>query len=87
MHVIAIYDVGEKRVNKVLKLFRKYLTWIQNSVFQGDITKAKLQELQNTLVDIIDIEYDSVVFFRMRSDQVFKKEFVGKVFDPFDNVF
>jgi CRISPR-associated protein Cas2 len=86
MHVIAIYDVGEKRVNKVLKLFRKYLTWIQNSVFQGDITKAKLQELQNALVDIIDIEYDSVVFFRMRSDQVFKKEFVGKVFDPFDNV-
>jgi CRISPR-associated protein Cas2 len=86
MHVIAIYDVGEKRVNKVLKLFRKYLTWIQNSVFQGDITKAKLQELQNALADIIDIEYDSIVFFRMRSDQVFKKEFVGKVFDPFDNV-
>jgi len=86
MHVIAIYDIGEKRVGKVLKLFRKYLTWIQNSVFQGDITKAKLQELQMKLLDIIDSDYDSVVFFRFRSDDLFKKDFLGKPFDPFDNI-
>ena len=86
MHVIAIYDVGEKRVGKVLKIFRKYLTWIQNSVFQGDITKAKLQELQMKLLDIIDSDYDSVVFFRFRSDDLFKKDFLGKPFDPFDNI-
>ncbi len=86
MHVIAIYDIGEKRVGKVLKLFRKYLVWIQNSVFQGDITKAKLEELQMKLLDIIDSDYDSVVFFRFRSDSVFKKDFVGRPFDPFDNM-
>lgn len=86
MHVIAIYDIGEKRVGKVLKIFRRYLTWIQNSVFQGDITKAKLEELKMKLLDIIDSDYDSVVFFKMRSDQVFRKEFVGKPFDPFDNI-
>ena len=86
MHVIAIYDVGEKRVGKVLKLFRKYLTWIQNSVFQGDITKSKLEELKMNVLDIIVSDYDSVVFFVMRSDKVFKKQFVGKPFDPFDNL-
>ena len=86
MHVIAIYDVGEKRVGKVLKLFRKYLTWIQNSVFQGDITKAKLEELKVKVLKIIDSDYDSVVFFVMRSDKVFNKQFVGKAFDPFDNI-
>jgi CRISPR-associated protein Cas2 len=86
MHVIAIYDVGEKRVGKVLKMFRKYLTWIQNSVFQGDITKAKLQELQNKLLEIIDSDYDSVVFFRLRSSDLFRKDFLGKPFDPFDNI-
>ena len=85
MHIIAIYDIGEKRVGKVLKLFRKYLTWIQNSVFQGDITKAKLEELKLKLLDIIESDYDSVVFFVMRTDKVFKKQFVGKPFDPFDN--
>lgn len=86
MHVIAIYDVGEKRVGKVLKIFRKYLTWIQNSVFQGEITKAKLEELKGILSEVIDSDYDSVVFFKLRSKKMFRKEFVGKEFDPFDNI-
>ena len=85
MRVIAMYDVGEKRVGKVLKIFRKYLTWIQNSVFEGDITKSKLEKLKIELTKIIDKDYDSIVFFQMRSERAYKKEFVGKEFDPFDN--
>ena len=34
MFVILVYDVGEKRVAKVLKICRKYLTWVQNSVLE-----------------------------------------------------
>ena len=86
MHVIAVYDVGQKRVGKVLKVFRKYLTWIQNSVFQGEITEAKYEKLKYDLKKIIDPEYDSVLFFRFRSDFMFKKEFVGKEFNPFDTM-
>lgn len=86
MRVIAIYDIGEKRVGKVLKLFRKYLTWIQNSVFEGDITNAKLEKLKSEAREIIDKEYDSIVFFQMRTQRVYKKEFVGKIFNPFDNI-
>ena len=85
MRVIAMYDVGEKRVGKVLKIFRKYLTWIQNSVFEGDITKSKLEKLKEELKQVIDKKYDSVVFFQMRSKQAYKKDFVGREFDPFDN--
>ncbi|MEM3489884.1 MAG: CRISPR-associated endonuclease Cas2, partial [Nitrososphaerota archaeon] len=40
MYVILAYDIGEERVNKVLKICRKYLTWVQNSVFEGDLTEA-----------------------------------------------
>ncbi len=29
MYVILVYDIGEKRVGKMLKLCRKYLNWIQ----------------------------------------------------------
>ncbi|MCK4343969.1 MAG: CRISPR-associated endonuclease Cas2, partial [Bacteroidales bacterium] len=29
MYIIAVYDVGEKRVGKMLKLCRRYLNWIQ----------------------------------------------------------
>ena len=46
MYVILVYDIGEKRVGKMLKLCRKYLNWIQNSVFEGEITEVKLEELK-----------------------------------------
>ena len=42
MYVILVYDFGEKRVNKMLKLCRKYLNWIQNSVFEGEIPDDSL---------------------------------------------
>ena len=32
-----MYDVGEKRVGKMLNYCRKYLNWIRNSVFEGEI--------------------------------------------------
>ena len=38
MHLILIYDVGEARVAKVCKRLRQRLTWVQNSVFEGDVT-------------------------------------------------
>ena len=46
MYVILVYDMEEKRVGKMLKLCRKYLNWIQNSVFEGEITEVKLKELK-----------------------------------------
>ena len=49
MYIIVVYDVGEKRVGKILKLCRQYLCWIQNSVFEGELSEAKLRELKQAL--------------------------------------
>ena len=46
MFVLMFYDVGEKRVNKVLKVARRYLTWIQNSVLEGDLSPATFEALK-----------------------------------------
>ena len=46
MYVIVVYDVGEKRVGKMLKLCRQYLCWVQNSVFEGELSEVKLKELE-----------------------------------------
>ena len=53
MYLILVYDIGEKRVGKMLKLCRKYLNWIQNSVFEGEITEVKLKELLFKAKEII----------------------------------
>jgi CRISPR-associated protein Cas2 len=59
MFVILVYDVHVKRVTKVLKTCRKYLHWVQNSVFEGKTTKAKLARLMSELKEIINDEEDS----------------------------
>jgi CRISPR-associated protein Cas2 len=77
MYVIAVYDVGEKRVGKMLKLCRKYLNWIQNSVFEGEITEVKLMELQYRALEIMDEEKDSLIFFKTRQEKWLDKEIIG----------
>ena len=61
MYVILVYDCGEKRVGKMLKLCRKYLNWIQNSVFEGEITEVKLKELTLKAEKIMNSDEDSLM--------------------------
>lgn len=77
MFVIMFYDVGEKRVNKVLKTARKYLTWIQNSVLEGDLTPATLEALKADVKNIIDDEYDSVLFYVWRTERYMTRDVIG----------
>jgi CRISPR-associated protein Cas2 len=77
MYIIAMYDVGERRVGKMLKLFRRYLNWIQNSVFEGEITEVKLLELKHKATLIMDEETDSLIIFKTRQEKWLDKEIVG----------
>ncbi|RCW32758.1 CRISPR-associated endonuclease Cas2 [Marinilabilia salmonicolor] len=77
MYIILMYDVNEKRTGKMLKLCRKYLNWIQNSVFEGEITEVKLKELKNRAALIMDNETDSLIIFKSRSERWLEKEIVG----------
>ena len=85
MYVILVYDVGEKRVGKMLKLCRKYLHWIQNSVFEGEITEVKLKELIHRAKQIMDTEADSVILFKNRDEKWLYKEVVGVERNTTDN--
>ena len=77
MYVILVYDVGEKRVGKMLKLCRKYLHWIQNSVFEGEITEVKLKELKHLAKLIMDESSDSLIIFKSRDEKWLNKEILG----------
>ena len=86
MYIIAVYDIGEKRVGKMLKLCRKYLNWIQNSVFEGEITEVKLEELKIKAAKIMDEDTDSLIFFKTRQEKWLEKEIVGKERCSLDNM-
>lgn len=78
MYVILVYDIGEKRVGKMLKLCRQYLNWIQNSVFEGELTPSKLRELKFKASLIMDKERDSLIIFTSRSEEWLEKEVIGQ---------
>ncbi|MBP3715985.1 MAG: CRISPR-associated endonuclease Cas2 [Paludibacteraceae bacterium] len=85
MYVILVYDCGEKRVGKMLKLCRKYLNWIQNSVFEGEMTEVKLKELKQLALKIMDKEEDSLIVFTSRQHVWLEKEVIGKERSEVDN--
>lgn len=85
MYVILVYDFGEKRVGKMLKLCRKYLNWVQNSVFEGEITEVRLKELQMNAEKFMKKEEDSIIIFKSASQVMMTKEIVGKEISSTDN--
>lgn len=78
MYVIVIYDVGEKRVGKMLKLCRQYLCWIQNSVLEGELSETKLRELKIKMKNVIDEAEDSIIIFTNKLGYNMNKQILGK---------
>lgn len=77
MRVILVYDINEKRVSKVLKICRKYLHWVQNSVFEGELSEAKFEKLKIELKRVINEEEDSIVIYHFRDTWYTKREILG----------
>lgn len=78
MFIILVYDAGVKRDPKILKICRKYLNWIQNSVFEGELTEGKLKKLQRELGDIINAKEDYIVIYVLASQRYNSRISLGK---------
>lgn len=61
----TIYDINVKRVSKVHKFLKSYLTWIQNSVFEGEISKANYKKVTMKLKELINPNEDSIIIYNM----------------------
>jgi CRISPR-associated protein Cas2 len=86
MFVIITYDVNEKRVGKVCKKLKEYLTWSQNSVFEGEITRTLLKRCLMELQSIIDSNEDSIYIYEVQNPKHVKKTTYG-VDKYFDDLF
>ncbi len=77
-YVIIVYDMGVERLDKVRRYLRQYLDWIQNSVFEGSVTKATLREIENGLKELIDPELDSIIIFVLRDEKFLERRYIGE---------
>mgnify|MGYP001382534505 FL=1 len=83
MYIVLVYDVsqeenGARRWSRIFKICKKYLPHIQNSVFEGELSKGQLAQLQKELKEYIDKELDSVIIFKSRQEKWLDKEFWGR---------
>ena len=86
MYVILVYDINQKRVGKMLKLCRQYLNWIQNSVFEGELTDVKLKELLHKAKIIMEAGTDSIIVFKSRQERWLEKMVIGVEKNNLDNI-
>lgn len=78
MYCIMSYDISSKNITKVFKLAKRYLHWIQNSVFEGELTATQIRELKEGIGNLIDPRIDSVVFYEMQNKFYLDKNYLGK---------
>jgi len=77
MYYIFVYDVGQKRVSKIHKYLSKYLFWIQNSVFEGELTEGTLAEVIAGLKKRINKVSDSIIIFEFGERNYRSKQIIG----------
>jgi len=78
MYYVAVYDVNVDRVAQMLKLFRTYLTWVQNSVFEGELTPAQFEELKAKAEALMDPTEDSIIVWAMRGEHAIDRQTLGE---------
>ncbi|MBP1912218.1 CRISPR-associated endonuclease Cas2 [Thermococcus stetteri] len=84
MYVVIVYDVSVERVNKVKKFLRQHLHWVQNSVFEGEVTVAEYERIKATLQQLIDENEDSIVIYKLRSRPF--REIIGVEKNPMEDI-
>lgn len=82
MYIILMYDIsvdekGTKRWKKVFGVCKRYLTHIQKSVFEGELTEVQLKQLENELKHNLNLKLDSVIIFKSRSERWLEKKMLG----------
>lgn len=79
VYVVIVYDVEADRTRLFLKFLRQYLTHVQNSVFEGEITEGDLEEIKQRLESMLE-SGESTIVYRMSSEKYVSRTVYGE--DP-----
>jgi len=73
VYLIIVYDVDVSRVSKVNSFLKRYLVWVQNSVFEGGLSPGQYTEMKTGLSEIISGN-DQVRIYKLNSKKLFSLE-------------
>jgi len=79
MYVVLVYDMEAERTQRMLKLCRRYLTHVQNSVLEGEISEGDLKQLSGEIENLLKPD-ESVILYELSSDTLLERTVYGE--DP-----
>jgi CRISPR-associated protein Cas2 len=82
MYVIVVYDVTAEKTDEPRTFLRKHLHHVQNSVFEGEITKANLVEIKKELEEMAATG-DSIFIYETWGEQYIERTIIGD--DPLED--
>ena len=85
MYIILVYDIDQSRVVKANRLLKAYVMWIQNSVFEGEISDSTFERMMKKLEKLIK-DRDSVTVYKFKAKSYIEKQTVGVEKGSTDNV-
>jgi len=71
-----VYDLEADRTQKALKIGRRYLTHVQNSVLEGEISEGDLSKLKNEIDDLLK-PGESTIIYELSSDTLLNRTVYG----------
>ncbi|MGB8936400.1 MAG: CRISPR-associated endonuclease Cas2 [Candidatus Nitrosopolaris sp.] len=74
---LYVYDLQVERIDDLRKYLKRYLEWVQNSVFEGELTPAQLEEVKAGISHRINKEKDHLLIYQVRDRQLLKKHAIG----------
>lgn len=77
MYVIIVYDAAPKRGAKLLKYLRQHLNWVQNSVFEGELTESEFEKIKHGIKEIINEKLDSIIYYTFESQNYHERGIIG----------
>ena len=86
MYVIVVYDIAVERIDAVRKFLKQYMMWKQNSVFEGELTRAEFEIVKRGVKELIDEDADYVIFYILRDEKYLKREELGEAKVDIGNV-
>ena len=76
VYVVVVYDMEADRTHKMLKFLRRYLTHVQNSVLEGDVTEGDIEKIRSG-VDGMLKPGESTIIYRVSSEKMVERSVFG----------
>jgi CRISPR-associated protein Cas2 len=76
VYVVVVYDMEADRTHKMLTFLRRYLTHVQNSVLEGDVTEGDLEKIRSGVDDILEPD-ESTIIYRVSSEKMVERTVFG----------